>query len=59
MNGKTTYHGMSEIFGCVVGYVEEFAVLRHHHQETVHRLNTHTDKIEEISLHVGLALSLT
>lgn len=41
-----TYHGMSEIFGCVVGYVEEFAVLCHHHQETVHRLHTHINRKE-------------
>lgn len=54
MAEEETYHGMSEIFGRVVGYVEEFAVLRHHHQETVHRQNTQDKKIKEkeISLHV-------
>jgi hypothetical protein len=31
---------MSEVFSSVVGYVEELAVLCHHHQETVHGLYT-------------------
>jgi hypothetical protein len=31
---------MSQVFGGVVGDVEELAVLRHHHQESVHGLHT-------------------
>ena len=35
---RWTDHGVSQVFGGVVRYVEQLAVLRHHHQEAVQRL---------------------